>query len=289
MGWRCSDTAELSYADVRVPAANLVGAENSGFAADRGERSSPSGSAWPCRRTRARSAASTSPCEWCRDRETFGRPLISPAVGAEHAGRDGAAHRRRPRLHPHVVAASARPTARPNLITEVCFAKNTAVEAGEWVADQAVQLFGGMGYMRECRGRAAVPRHAHPRHRRRHHRDPHRAGREDAGVPVMSVAGGRTLRHSAHRRTTESAARRCRRKLAELDAEHAKALAGGGAKYVDRHHDRGKLTRPRAHRAAARPRLAVPGAVARSPRGAPTSRSAPASSPASAWSRASSA
>ena len=31
-------------------------------------------------------------------------------------------------------------------------------------------------------------------------------------------------------------------KLAELDAEHAKALAGGGAKYIERHHDRGKLT-----------------------------------------------
>jgi acetyl-CoA carboxylase carboxyltransferase component len=30
-------------------------------------------------------------------------------------------------------------------------------------------------------------------------------------------------------------------KLAELEAEHAKALAGGGEKYVDRHHKRGKL------------------------------------------------
>ena len=29
--------------------------------------------------------------------------------------------------------------------------------------------------------------------------------------------------------------------LAELDAEHAKAVAGGGEKYVDRHHARGKL------------------------------------------------
>jgi acyl-CoA dehydrogenase len=36
-----------------------------------------------------------------------------------------------------------------NLITKVCFAKNTAVAAGEWVANQAVQLFGGMGYMAE--------------------------------------------------------------------------------------------------------------------------------------------
>jgi acetyl-CoA carboxylase carboxyltransferase component len=31
------------------------------------------------------------------------------------------------------------------------------------------------------------------------------------------------------------------RKIAELDAEHAKAVAGGGLKYVDRHHKRGKL------------------------------------------------
>ncbi|MGC7251466.1 acyl-CoA dehydrogenase, partial [Mycobacteroides abscessus subsp. massiliense] len=32
MGWRSSDTAELSYTDVRVPVANLVGSENTGFA-----------------------------------------------------------------------------------------------------------------------------------------------------------------------------------------------------------------------------------------------------------------
>ncbi len=37
-----------------------------------------------------------------------------------------------------------------NLIAEVCFAKNTAVEAGEWAANQGVQLLGGMGYMAEC-------------------------------------------------------------------------------------------------------------------------------------------
>ena len=31
MGWHCSDTAELSFVDVRVPVANLVGAEGTGF------------------------------------------------------------------------------------------------------------------------------------------------------------------------------------------------------------------------------------------------------------------
>ena len=34
-----------------------------------------------------------------------------------------------------------------DLIAEVCFAKNTAVQTGEWVANKAVQLFGGLGYM----------------------------------------------------------------------------------------------------------------------------------------------
>ena len=36
MGWRSSDTAELSYTDVRVPAANLIGEREHRLRADRG-------------------------------------------------------------------------------------------------------------------------------------------------------------------------------------------------------------------------------------------------------------
>lgn len=146
MGWRSSDTAELSYTDVRVPVANLVGAENSGFlqiaAAFVSERVGLAAQAY----------ASAQRCldltvEWCRNRETFGKPLISRQsvqnTLAEMARRIDVARVYTRNVVERQLAGES------NLITEVCFAKNTAVEAGEWVANQAVQLFGGMGYMAE--------------------------------------------------------------------------------------------------------------------------------------------
>jgi len=144
MGWRSSDTAELSYTDVRVPAANLVGGENTGFA--------QIAAAFVSERVAlaAQAYASAQRCldltvAWCRDRETFGRPLISRQsvqnTLAEMARRIDVA-----RVYTHNVV-ERQLSGESGLITEVCFAKNTAVEAGEWVANQAVQLFGGMGYM----------------------------------------------------------------------------------------------------------------------------------------------
>lgn len=146
MGWRSSDTAELAYTDVRVPAVNLVGPENSGFA--------QIAQAFVAERIglAAQAYSSAQRCldltvAWCRDRETFGRPLISRQsvqnTLAEMARRTDVA-----RVYTrHIVEAEM--AGETNLITQVCFAKNTAVAAGEWVAHQAVQLFGGMGYMAE--------------------------------------------------------------------------------------------------------------------------------------------
>jgi acyl-CoA dehydrogenase len=146
MGWRSSDTAELSYADARVPAANLVGAENSGFA--------QIAQAFVAERVglAAQAYSSAQRCldltvQWCRDRETFGRPLISRQsvqnTLAEMARRIDVA-----RVYSRNVV-ERQLAGETNLIAPVCFAKNTAVEAGEWVANKAVQLFGGMGYMAE--------------------------------------------------------------------------------------------------------------------------------------------
>ncbi|WP_227979371.1 acyl-CoA dehydrogenase family protein [Nocardia spumae] len=146
MGWLASDTAELSYVDVRVPVSNLVGAENSGFAqiaqAFVSERVGLAVQAYG----HAQRCLDLT-LGWCRDRETFGRPLISrQAVQntlSEMARRIDVA-----RVYTRHVAERAA-DGETDLIAEVCFAKNTAVETAEWVAHQAVQLFGGLGYMRE--------------------------------------------------------------------------------------------------------------------------------------------
>ncbi|MFC0448650.1 acyl-CoA dehydrogenase family protein [Rhodococcus jostii] len=146
MGWRASDTAELSFVDARVPAANLIGEENSGFAqiaqAFLTERIALAAQAY----------SSAQRCldltlQWVRDRETFGRPLISRQsvqnTVTEMARRTDVA-----RVYTRALVERSL-VSNEDFIAEVCFAKNTAVEAGEWVANQAVQLFGGLGYMRE--------------------------------------------------------------------------------------------------------------------------------------------
>ncbi|MGA7052994.1 MAG: acyl-CoA dehydrogenase family protein [Mycobacterium sp.] len=156
MGWRSSDTAELSYADARVPAANLIGVENSGFAqiaqAFASERIGLAAQAYSSAQRCLDLAV-----QWCRDRETFGRPLISRQsvqnTLAEMARRIDVARVYSRNVVERQLTGAAEAaisgTVDTSLITQVCFAKNTAVEAGEWVANQAVQLFGGMGYMSE--------------------------------------------------------------------------------------------------------------------------------------------
>jgi acyl-CoA dehydrogenase len=84
---------------------------------------------------------------WCRNRETFGRALISRQT-VQHTLADMARRIDVARTYTRTVASRAA-AGDVNLMTEACFAKNTAVEAGSWVVDQAVQLHGGMGYMRE--------------------------------------------------------------------------------------------------------------------------------------------
>jgi acyl-CoA dehydrogenase len=146
MGWHCSDTAELAFEDVRVPAANLVGDENAGFIyiaeAFVTERIALAVQGYG---TAARCLALTA--DFCRQRETFGEPLIKRQV-VRHKLVEMHRQVEVARAYTHaVVARYDREGSTQATIAEAALAKQTAVEACTWVVDQAVQLHGGTGYM----------------------------------------------------------------------------------------------------------------------------------------------
>ena len=151
LGWHCSDTAELSFADVRVPVANQIGAENTGFLAIMqhfaAERLSLATQAYATAQRCVELAV-----RWCRDRETFGRPLASRQL-IRH--RLAEMHTRAEAARSYVHEVAGRVVSGEPVVTEVAMAKNVAVAACDHVVDQALQLHGGFGYLRD----AEVERH----------------------------------------------------------------------------------------------------------------------------------
>ncbi|MBC2959641.1 acyl-CoA dehydrogenase family protein [Nocardioides deserti] len=143
MGWHCSDTAELSYVDVRVPVGNLVGEENAGFwyIAEQFvvERMALAVHAYGIA---ARSLALAK--EHCQQRETFGEPLIKRQV-VRHKLVE--MQRQVWVARCYVMDTARRHVAGENVIAEACLAKQTACETATFVCHEAVQLFGGAGYM----------------------------------------------------------------------------------------------------------------------------------------------
>ena len=149
MGWHCSDTAELSFDDVRVPAGNIVGEVDGGFVLVMqqfvSERLSLAVQAYSTAQRSLDLAVA-----YARERETFGKPLIARQV-IRHKLVD--MHRRtaaaRALTRQAVERAVDGDRTDPVIILDAVLAKNQSVEACEWVVSEAVQIFGGMGYMRE--------------------------------------------------------------------------------------------------------------------------------------------
>ena len=144
MGWHASDTATLYFDDARVPAANLIGAENAGFLAImhnfNGERMGLSTMALATAQ-----AAYDEALAYARERETFGKPLVKHQVirhkfvemarqlNAARAYRDAVAWR---------IAGGESPVA------DVCLVKVQATTALEFCAREAAQILGGASYQR---------------------------------------------------------------------------------------------------------------------------------------------
>ena len=144
-GWWASDTAELSFDDCRVPVANLIGPENSGFLAIVSnfvhERLYL---AAQC--VAIAQLAYQESITYAKNRNAFGKSLTGFQV-TRHKLADMATKIAAARALTGEVASRA--MAGEAVIAQAAMAKNAATDACSWVADQAVQIHGGYGYMRE--------------------------------------------------------------------------------------------------------------------------------------------
>ena len=144
MGWWCSDQATLYFDECRVPATNMLGPENRGFYAImdnfNAERLGLIAQALGMMKLCMRESLA-----WARERETFGRPLIKRQVIqhkiVEMSARIDAVEAYMLRIA-HAMQHGAQP------IAELAKAKFYSTKALEWVASEAMQIFGGAGYLR---------------------------------------------------------------------------------------------------------------------------------------------
>ena len=144
MGWWASDTAELFFEDCRVPAENLIGAENGGFFCIMSnfqmERLILAVTA-----NMTAQVALDEAMAYAREREAFGRPIAGFQV-TRHKLAEMATQVAVSREFTYRVAA--RLANGEDCVLDVSMAKNQATQCADRVTWDAVQIFGGAGYMR---------------------------------------------------------------------------------------------------------------------------------------------
>jgi len=149
-GWCASDTAELSFEDCRVPVENLIGDENTGFvpimmnfATERLFLASNCNA--------IAQLAYRESVAYAQERRAFGKTLtgfqivrhkladMATRILASRALTDDVVER-------HLMSSA---TGGEQVTGMAAMAKNTATDMCSFVCDQAVQIHGGYGYMRE--------------------------------------------------------------------------------------------------------------------------------------------
>jgi acyl-CoA dehydrogenase len=144
-GWWASDTAEISLNDVYVPEENRIGPEGSGFLAlmqnFEGERLMLA-----CNGYCLAEIAFEHALAYSKERQAFGRP-IGRFQTIRHKLADMATAVATTKAFTYQCAA--RMAAGERIPAEVAMAKNHASDVARSVCWDAVQIFGGMGYMRE--------------------------------------------------------------------------------------------------------------------------------------------
>ncbi|WP_129558446.1 acyl-CoA dehydrogenase family protein [Pseudomonas aeruginosa] len=145
MGGWASGTAELFFDDCRVPAENLIGVENAGFACIMANFQSERLALAVMANMTAQLALEES-LRWAREREAFGKPIGKFQV-LRHRLAEMATQLEVSREFTYRQAAKM--AAGKSVIKEISMAKNFATDVADRLTYDAVQLLGGMGYMRE--------------------------------------------------------------------------------------------------------------------------------------------
>ena len=145
MGWWASDTAELFFDDCKVPVENLIGAENMGFACIMANFQSER-LALAIMANMTAQLALDEALAWSREREAFGKPVGKFQV-LKHRLAEMATQVEVSREFTYRQAAKM--AAGKSVIKEISMAKNFATDVADRVTYDAVQVLGGMGYMRE--------------------------------------------------------------------------------------------------------------------------------------------
>lgn len=146
-GWRASDTAELSFDGVRVPVENRLGPEGSGFLALMQNFESERLMLAVNGHTLAELALEDA-LAWAKERHAFGRPISKFQVTKHKLARMATAVASAKSLTYRVARRMQQGQSAP---VEVAMAKNHAAAVAQEVCWEAVQIHGGMGYMRETR------------------------------------------------------------------------------------------------------------------------------------------
>lgn len=143
-GWLCSDTAELSFDDMRVPAENLLGEENRGFYAImdnfQNERLCIGGM---CAGESAKALELT--LDYVRTREAFGGKLWDMQATRQRLALYAAKAAAARQLSYHAAELEERGF---DTVREVSMVKSLAPEVLHEIVHGCLQLHGGTGYMR---------------------------------------------------------------------------------------------------------------------------------------------
>lgn len=145
MGWWASDTAELFFDDYLVPVENLIGVENAGFACIMANFQSERLSLAIMANMTAQLALEES-MKWARERQAFGKPVGRFQV-LKHRLAEMATQLEVSREFTYRQAVQM--AAGRSVIKEISMAKNFATDIADRLTYDAVQIMGGMGYMRE--------------------------------------------------------------------------------------------------------------------------------------------